>query len=103
FAQLIPATPSASPDLRINFNPFTETARNLALAWPNRAVFNSLLGISWLWFFGSIFLTSFTPFAREVLGGDETVVTLLLATFSVGIGVGSLACEKLSGGKVEIG
>ena len=102
-AQLVPATPPAATGLRVNLNPFTETARNIALAWPNRAVFNSLLGISWLWFFGSIFLTSFTPFARDVLGGDENVVTLLLATFSIGIGAGSLACEKLSGGKVEIG
>jgi 1-acyl-sn-glycerol-3-phosphate acyltransferase len=66
-------------------------------------VFHSLLGISWLWFFGSIFLTSFTPFARQVLGGDENVVTLLLATFSMGIGLGALACERLSGRKVEIG
>jgi 1-acyl-sn-glycerol-3-phosphate acyltransferase len=102
-AQLIPPTPPAAAGGRMNLNPFTETARSLALAWPNRTVFNSLLGISWLWFFGSIFLTSFTPFAHDVLGGDERVVTMLLATFSIGIGAGSLACEKLSGGKVEIG
>jgi 1-acyl-sn-glycerol-3-phosphate acyltransferase len=66
-------------------------------------VFHSLLGISWLWFFGSTFLTSFTPFARNVLSGDENVVTFLLAVFSIGIGVGSLLCERLSGRKVEIG
>ncbi|MEP7069079.1 MAG: 1-acyl-sn-glycerol-3-phosphate acyltransferase, partial [Usitatibacter sp.] len=54
-------------------------------------------------FFGSIFLTSFTPFARLVLGGDENVVTALLAVFSLGIGMGALACERLSGRKVEIG
>ncbi|HEX3058008.1 MAG TPA: 1-acyl-sn-glycerol-3-phosphate acyltransferase, partial [Usitatibacter sp.] len=68
-----------------------------------KAVFNSLLGISWLWFFGSVFLTSFTPFSLEVLHGDENVVTLLLAVFSFGIGAGSLLCERLSGGKIEIG
>ncbi len=66
-------------------------------------MFNSLLGVSWLWFFGSILLTSFAPYARSVLGGDENVVTLLLAVFSLGIGLGSLACERLSGRKVEIG
>ena len=102
-SQFVPATPPVDPNLRINRNPFTETARNLALARLKPAVFNSVLGISWLWFFGSIFLTSFTPFAHDVLGGDENVVTLLLATFSIGIGVGSVACEKLSGRKVEIG
>jgi hypothetical protein len=102
-AQLIPASPPSEPGLAINWNPFSETWRNLRLAAQHRAVFNSMLGISWLWFFGSILLTSFAPFAREVLGGDENVVTLLLTTFSLGIGLGSLACERLSGRKVEIG
>jgi 1-acyl-sn-glycerol-3-phosphate acyltransferase len=102
-AHFIPHSPAPDPGLAINWNPFTETWRNLRLAAHDRTVFHSLLGISWLWFFGSIFLTSFTPFAREVLGGDENVVTLLLATFSAGIGLGALACERLSGRKVEIG
>ncbi len=102
-AQFIPASAAADPALAINWNPFSETWRNLGLATHDRAVFHSLLGISWLWFFGSIFLTSFTPFARIVLGGDENVVTLLLAIFSTGIGLGALACERLSGRKVEIG
>ena len=66
-------------------------------------MFNSILGISWLWFFGSVFLTSLAPFGREVLGGNEAVVTFLLAVFSIGIGVGSLLTDHLSGHKVEIG
>ena len=99
----VPDAPSDQPDLKINWNPFTETWRNLKLAKQNRAVFLSLLGISWLWFFGATFLTSFFNFAKDVLGGDPQVVTLLLATFSIGIGFGSLLCEKLSRGKVEIG
>jgi 1-acyl-sn-glycerol-3-phosphate acyltransferase len=99
----IPASPAPAPDLRINWNPFTETWRSVRVARGNRSVFLSLLGISWLWFCGSIFLTSFTPLTREVIGGDEKVVTLLLAVFSIGIGAGSLLCERLSGRKVEIG
>ncbi len=102
-AHFIPLSPAPQADLAINWNPFSETWRNLEIAARDRAVFHSLLGISWLWFFGSIFLTSFTPFARQVLGGDENVVTLLLAVFSIGIGLGALACERLSGRKVEIG
>jgi 1-acyl-sn-glycerol-3-phosphate acyltransferase len=66
-------------------------------------VLHSLLGISWLWFFGSIFLTSFAPFTRDVIGGNENVVTLLLAVFSVGIAAGALACERMSARRVEIG
>ena len=102
-ARFVPISPAPDPDLRINWNPLTETAANLRIARRSPAVFNSILGISWLWFFGSIFLTSFTPFARENLGGDEGVVTFLLAVFSVGIGAGSLVTERLSGRKVEIG
>jgi 1-acyl-sn-glycerol-3-phosphate acyltransferase len=102
-AGFVPASPAPEPGLAINWNPFTETWKNLGHARSNRAVFLSLLGISWLWFFGSIFLTTFTGFAKETLGGDQNVVTLLLAIFSIGIGVGSLLCERLSGHKVEIG
>lgn len=102
-ASLIPDSPASDPQLKVNWNPFSETWNNLKLAHGNRTVFLSMLGISWLWFFGATFLTSFSPFAKTVLGGDEDVVTLLLAVFSVGIGAGSLLCEKLSGHKVEIG
>ncbi|HUJ01521.1 MAG TPA: MFS transporter [Usitatibacter sp.] len=102
-AQFIPASPSDDAALAIDWNPFAVTWRNLQLASKQRAVFNSLLGISWLWFFGTIVLTSFAPFAHQVIGGDENVVTLLLMVFSVGIGLGSLACERLSARKVEIG
>jgi 1-acyl-sn-glycerol-3-phosphate acyltransferase len=102
-AGFVPHSVASDPALAINWNPFSETWRNLELARGNRTVFLSMLGISWLWFFGSIFLTSFAGFAKEVLGGDGSVVTLLLAVFSVGIAMGSLACERLSGHKVEIG
>jgi hypothetical protein len=102
-AHFIPHSPAPDPALAINWNPFTETWRNLKLAAQNRSLLHSLLGISWMWFVGSTFLTAITPFAREVLRGDENVVTLLLATFSVGVGLGALACERLSGRKVEIG
>jgi len=100
---MIPDSPASDPHLKVNWNPFTETWNNLKLARGNRTVFLSMMGISWLWFFGATFLTSFSPFAKDVLGGNESVVTLLLGVFSVGIGVGSLLCEKLSGHKVEIG
>ncbi|MCS4511392.1 MFS transporter [Xylophilus ampelinus] len=102
-AQGIPRAPATDPQLRINWNPFTETWRNLKLAHGNTAVFRSLLGISWMWFFGAVFLSQFPYFAREVLHGDERVASLLLVVFSVGIGTGSLLCEVLSRRQVEIG
>ncbi|WP_254367013.1 MFS transporter [Paraburkholderia sp. NMBU_R16] len=99
----VPATPAPQPELRINWNPVTETLRNLALARENRTVFLSLLGISWLWFVGATFLTSFFSFAKDVLSANPDVVTVLLATFSLGIGGGSLLCERLSNRRVEVG
>ncbi len=102
-AQFIPTSPAPAPDLKVNWNPVTETLANLKIAGQNRTVFLSLIGISWLWFFGSIFLTSFTGFSKNVLSGNEQVVTLLLALFSIGIGLGCILCEKMSGHKVEIG
>jgi 1-acyl-sn-glycerol-3-phosphate acyltransferase len=103
FAQFVPSCPSSDPRLRINWNPVSETLRNLKLAHGNVVVFRSLLGISWMWFFGAVFLSMFPAFAKEVLHGDEQVASLLLVVFSVGIGVGSLLCEVLSRRHVEIG
>jgi 1-acyl-sn-glycerol-3-phosphate acyltransferase len=102
-AQGVPPAPATDPGLRINWNPASETWRNLRLAHGNTVVFRSLLGISWMWFFGATFLSQFPSFAKEVLHGDEQVASLLLAVFSVGIGVGSLLCETLSRRQVEIG
>jgi len=102
-AQFIPSAPSTDPNLKVNFNPVTETLRNLKLAHENLVVFRSLLGISWMWFFGAVFLSQFPSFAKEVLHGDEQVASLLLVVFSIGIGAGSLLCEVMSRRHVEVG
>ncbi|WP_297353301.1 MFS transporter [Paraburkholderia sp.] len=99
----VPATPAPQPDLQINWNPVSETWRNLKIAHENRTVFLSLLGISWLWFVGATFLSSFFNFAKDVLSANPDVVTVLLGTFSIGIGFGSLMCERLSKRRIEIG
>lgn len=99
----IPPAQAPVPHLKINLNPLTETWRNLNFARENRTVFLSILGISWFWLFGALWLTQFPAYTKNVLGGSETAVTLLLATFTFGIGLGSLLCEKLSGPRVEIG
>jgi 1-acyl-sn-glycerol-3-phosphate acyltransferase len=102
-AQFIPPAPATDPGLTINWNPVTETLRNLRLAHENVVVFRSLLGISWMWFFGAVFLSQFPSLAKGVLHGNEQVASLLLVVFSVGIGTGSLLCEVLSRRHVEIG
>jgi len=102
-SRYIPLAPAADPDLRINWNIVTATWRNFQFMRGNRTVFLSILGISWFWFFGAMLVTQFPNLSRNILVGDEHVVTLLLVTFSIGIGAGSLLCERLSGHKVEIG
>ena len=102
-AQALPPTPASDPALQINWNPVSETWRNLKLAHGQLAVFRSLLGISWMWFVGAVFLGNFPAFAKDVLHGNEQVASLLLVVFSVGIAIGSLLCEMLSRRMVEIG
>jgi 1-acyl-sn-glycerol-3-phosphate acyltransferase len=99
----IPPAPPTAPDLRFNWNPFTETVRVLGFVTKNRTVFNSVLGISWFWFFGGVFTMQLPNYTKIFLGGTESVSILVLALFSIGVGAGSLLCEKLSGRRVEIG
>jgi len=99
----MPPTAPVAPGLRIDANPLRVTWQTVQVARGDRAVFLSLLGISWLWFFGAVFLTQFPQFAQATLGGAPSVATLLLAVFSVGIGAGSLACERMSRHQVELG
>ncbi len=99
----VPRAPAPDPGLRVNWNPIPVTWRTIQYARGNRAVFLSVLGISWYWFMGAMMLAQFPDYARSHLGGHETMVTLLLAVFAIGVGLGSLLCERLSGHKVEIG
>jgi len=99
----IPASPAPVPELKINYNFVTESVRNLRFSAQNRTVFLSILGNSWFWFYGALVLSQFPVYAKDYLHGDHSVFVLLLTVFSLGIGVGSLLCEKLSGRKVEIG
>lgn len=102
-SRLVPSVPSADPGLRFAWNPLTGTWALLTFARRSRVVFLSILGVSWFWFFGFMLLSQFPAYAKDTLGGNEHVATLLLAVLSIGIGVGSLLCERMSGHKVELG
>lgn len=99
----IPDTPSTQSDLKINWNPITQTWKTFKFARRQKVVFLSILGVSWFWFYGAVFLTQIPNFTKVSLNGNDLVATLILATFSVGIGLGSVLCEFLSGRKVELG
>ncbi len=102
-AQFIPDAPAAMPELKMSFNIPKATIQIIRNTYSNRPVFMSILANSWFWFVGALILTQFPIFAKDVLAGDENVAILLLATFSIGIGLGSFACSIFSRGRVEVG
>lgn len=99
----VPNSPAADANLIINWNPISETYRNVKLIWGQQEIWIAIVGISWFWFYGATILAQFPSFAKNTLYGDESVFILLLTVFSLGIGMGSLMCERLSRGIVEIG
>ena len=99
----IPETAAGVSNLKINWNPITETLRNVKLIWAQQTIWVAIVAISWFWFYGATLLAQFPNLAKNVLHGNESLFILLLSVFSIGIGIGSLLCEKLSKGKVELG
>lgn len=100
----VPPTGEAAPELKLRFSVVSETLGALKLARAEgQGVWNSLLAISWFWFVGAVVLSQIPALGKDVLYGDPSVITLLLALFSVGVATGSLLCERLSGHQVEIG
>jgi len=99
----IPRTPPASPTLKIDFSPVKPTREILAVASSHRTIKLTILGLSWFWFLGAAFLALLPVFTKDVLGGDKPVLTMFLAVFCVGIGIGSLLCERLSHRHLELG
>ena len=102
-SRAIPVTPAADTSVIIGRNPFVEMGRNLRFAAKNREVFTAMLANSWFWFFGAMLLAQFPVFARDILHGEPSVFVVLLSAFSLGIGAGSLLCEKLSGRTLQLG
>ena len=102
-SRFIPLAPAVVPDLYINRNIPAEIIHILRYSLEDRTLFWHILAISWFWFFGATFLSVIPAYTRDVLSGDEYLATLLLTAFSVGIGTGSLLCERLSRRRIEPG
>ena len=100
---ILKATPPA-PELRVNWNPFSQIVASFQYTRKNHySVLLSILGVSWFWLMGSVYVTQIPNYVAEHLSGGTGVVTLLLAAFSAGIGLGALACDRLCGHKIEVG
>jgi acyl-[acyl-carrier-protein]-phospholipid O-acyltransferase/long-chain-fatty-acid--[acyl-carrier-protein] ligase len=97
----VPHAKPEAPNLHVSMNIFKDTWNIISHAKDNKVVFPAIIGISWFWLVGATMLGQFPLFAKHVIGGNEQVVTLYLAMFSIGIGFGSLLCNKLLKGKIK--
>ncbi len=102
-SRMIPRADAGEPGLKINWNPIPESINILRMTRRQPAVRNSVLGVSWFWFVGTVLTSQLPGYAENNLGGDATLYIFALALFSVGTGVGSMLCERLSARTVEIG
>jgi hypothetical protein len=98
----IPRTTSAARREGLRWNLLATTARVVRQVAAEPVPFRSMLGISWFWLAGAVYLSQFPSYVRFILGAEETVVTLFLTLFSVGIAAGSLLCNRLLGGRLGL-
>ena len=99
----VPQTQAVDPDLIVSWNAWSETWRIVGFAREKRDVFLSILGISWFWFFGSAMTLQLPAYTLVILNGNESITTALLVSFAIGVGLGSLLCERMSGHRIELG
>ncbi len=99
----VPLTPAVDPALRISLNAWRATWRIVGFARREKSVFLSILGISWFWAFGSAMIAQVPAYTLDFLNGDASIATSLLVAFAIGVGIGSLLCERLSGRRIELG
>ncbi len=102
-SRAIPRAQAGAPDLVIRWNPIPESVAIWKLTRKQLAVRNAILGVSWFWFIGTMLTAQLPTYAETNLGGRQDLYIFALALFSIGTGVGSLLCEKLSARTVEIG
>ena len=102
-SRFIPAAPAGLSSLAVDWNPVRATRDCLRIARTTRSVWLSILGISWFYVLGATYLTQLPLYVKDTLGGQSGTITLLLAIFSVGVGFGSVLCERLSGRSIELG
>lgn len=98
----VPAAPSQVPDLKINWNPISETIKVMKYAKRKKAVWIAVLSVSWFWFLGAAYTTQLKVYVDDYLHAGETVYALLLMVFSFGIGLGSWACKAISKGELKL-
>jgi len=97
----IPNTQIKNHKLTISWNFIRESYRVMQYSKARRDMLLCIVGISWFWLVGAVFLAEFPVFAKDILHANQYVVTVFLTLFSVGIAIGSLFCNLLLKGRVQ--
>lgn len=98
----IPTSHIKNTGMPINWNVMSSSYQIIKTLRPQREVFNAILGISWFWLVGFIYLAYLPVYGQSILNVDQNVVTLLLTFFSIGIGIGSLLCNRILNGEIKM-
>lgn len=98
---MLPVSP-VTPHAPIHFNIWRRTCQLLSQSYQKQDIWVAIIGISWFWLIGSVYMTQLATFTRLNLGGDANVFNLLLTLFSIGIGLGSLGCAKFSKNQLHL-
>jgi acyl-[acyl-carrier-protein]-phospholipid O-acyltransferase/long-chain-fatty-acid--[acyl-carrier-protein] ligase len=99
-ARVLPA-PAADPGLRIGLNPLMQTWQVTRDALHVRPIQLAILGVSWFWTLGATLMAELPVIARDTLGAEGHVLTLLLTMFAIGVGFGSVWCARLLNGEIS--
>ncbi len=94
-ALFVPSAPRAGPKLKINYNPFTASWRVISATMHIPRLFMAIVAISFFWTMGAVLIIVFPPLAKNVLTADPQVSTFMIALFSVGVAVGSVAINAM--------
>ncbi len=103
FSRFVHPLKKTNSELKINWGILKPSYSIIKIAKKTKSVWLSILGISWFWFLGAALLSMFPGYVKNVIGGNEHVVTLFLGLFSIGVALGSILCEKMSRQRLELG
>jgi len=95
-ASLIPKMGAAAPGLKVDYNPWSSTMSLLRHLYADKRLWVGGLITSWFWLVGTVVLSLLPVLIKDTLGGAESVTTLALVVFTVGIAVGSMLAARAS-------
>ncbi len=100
----IPKAAAADPQLKISWDFMSDMKELWKVSQQREGIFNTLMGISWFWYLGATVLAQIPSYSKHFLQSDDPMTaTVLLAVFSVSVGIGSIVAERLSRGEIELG